>query len=104
MIPEERIRAVIISKLHPDRMKVSPRFTAVLSCMLDEDWTDPKIVELCITSDGGLLARHDGDIGFNDFIGAESDLIRNLEGVAKAADLAPLELDFLLKKARALRV
>jgi hypothetical protein len=42
---------------------------------------------LAITSDGCVLARHDGDIGYNDFIGARSDLERNWNRLLDVAGL-----------------
>lgn len=60
------------------------------------DWTKPKIAELRITFDRGLLARLEGEIGFDLFIGAESDLIRNIHGVAGVAGLDGDEVGFLL--------
>jgi hypothetical protein len=37
--------------------QVSDHFQAVLGCMLGEDWTTPRLVEMTITPDGHLLGR-----------------------------------------------
>jgi hypothetical protein len=84
-------------KLDPRRFTaMSPKMAAIVACILDDQATfrtQPVIVELCITSDGGLLARHAGDIGFNDFIGSADDLERNLTQLEIAAELTPDEID-----------
>ena len=90
------IRQSCASKL--SRVKTSGMFAAVLGCLLNEDWTAPRIVQLAIHADRCLLARADGDVGFDKFIGAEADLIRNIHGIAKAAGLDGDELGYLLGK------
>ena len=62
-------------------------FKAVLACLLSEVWTTPHIEELRLTPDGRFLARLEGDAGFDHFLGAEKDLIRNIHGVARVAEL-----------------
>ncbi len=34
---------------------------AILGCLLGEDWTSPRVVEMVVTSDGHLVGRLDGD-------------------------------------------
>jgi hypothetical protein len=51
-------------------------FSAILGCLLGEDWAEPRIAELQVTPDRCLLARLEGDVSFKTFIGAEADLIR----------------------------
>jgi hypothetical protein len=53
-------------------------FQAVLTCLLGEVWTTPHIEELRLMADGGFLARLAGHAGFDHFLGAEEDLIRNI--------------------------
>jgi len=90
----DQIRQDCAAKLR--RASTSGMFTAILGCLVGEDWTTPKIVEMHLTSDRCLLARSEGDIGFNHFIGAEDDLIRNIHGVAKTVGLDGDELGYLL--------
>lgn len=71
-------------------------FTAILGCLLHEDWSEPKIEELRLTPDRCLLARVAGEASFKTFIGAEADLIRNIHGVAAAAGLDGDEVGFLV--------
>ena len=80
-----------------NRVRVSPRFVAILDCLMEQPArTTPAIAQLCITIDGCLLARHDGDCGYNDFIGSASDLDRNIRGMAEVAGLTDKELAELL--------
>jgi hypothetical protein len=92
----EQIRQSCAAKLRG--IETGPMFTAILACLLDEDWTTPRILQLAMTSDRCLLARTEGDAGFDKFLGAESDLIRNIHGIAKVAGLDGDELGCLLGK------
>jgi hypothetical protein len=42
-------------------VKVSDHFQAILGCLLAEDWTTPRLIEMVITPDGHILGRCDGD-------------------------------------------
>lgn len=57
------------------KVQTSGLFTAVLGCLLEEHWTEPRIAQLCITTDRFLLARKEGDVGFNEFVGGKGNLI-----------------------------
>ena len=92
------MRRVLVEKLGPGRVQVSPKFRAILGCLLGEVWTEPCIDALCVTSDGILLARHAGDIGFNHVEGVVEDLLRNLEGLAEVAQLTPEEAKALVAR------
>jgi hypothetical protein len=81
-------------KLDPRRFTaMSGKMSAILACILRTDrWeTEPAIAELIVTSDGGLLARHEGDIGANDFIGRVEDLDSNLRRLVRVAGLTQAE-------------
>jgi hypothetical protein len=60
-------------------------FTAILGCLLGKDWSEPRIAELRLTPDCCLLAQVEGDANFKAFLGAEADLIRNVQGIAEVA-------------------
>src|SRR3954453_1554063 len=79
-------------------VQVSAHFQAILGCLLGEDWTTPRLVEMVITPDGALLGRCDGQPGFSTFLGASEDLLKNVHGVAKVADLDGDELGYMLGK------
>jgi hypothetical protein len=79
-------------------VQVSDHFQAILGCLLAEDWTTPRLVEMVLTPDGHLLGRCDGQASFTAFLGASEDLLRNLHGVAEVAELDGDELGFRLGK------
>ena len=51
-------------------VQVSDHFQAILGCLLGEDWTTPRLVEMVITPDGHLLGRCEGEAAFKAFLGA----------------------------------
>ena len=77
---------------------VSDHFQAILGCLLGEDWTTPRLVEMVITPDGAILGRCDGQPGFSTFLGASEDLLRNVHGVGPVAELDGDEIGFLVAK------
>jgi hypothetical protein len=79
-------------------VKVSNHFQAILGCLLGEDWTSPRLVELVITSDGHLVGRLDGESDFKVFLGEADDLIKNIHGVASVARLDGDEAGYLVAK------
>jgi hypothetical protein len=72
--------------------------SALLAALLRADWTTPKIEELSITSDRGILARSTDEITQKLFIGEEALLIRNIHRIAEVAKLGEDELGYLLDK------
>lgn len=76
---------------------------AVLACLLDENWTTPNVEELCISTDRCVLTRAEGDVSFKVFIGSEADLIENIHGIAKVAELDGDELGYPLGKVAAIQ-
>jgi hypothetical protein len=93
--PEE-IRRDCARKLQS--VQVSDHFQAILGCLLNEDWTTPRLVEMVITPDGHLLGRCEGEASFKAFLGASEDLLRNIHGVAPLAELDGDEVGYLLGK------
>jgi hypothetical protein len=92
----DRIRQDTAGKLRG--VKVSEHFQAILGCLLGEDWTTPRLVEMTISPDGHMVGRCEGQPGFSTFLGASEDLLRNIHGVAKVAELDGDELGYLLGK------
>jgi len=79
-------------KLHPSRFEgMSPKMAAIVGYVCDEQFTDPAINELVITSDGFVLAEHVGEVGANTMMSEESDLLRNWRNLLDAAGLTPEE-------------
>lgn len=94
MTPKQaRLRLSAVRKLEP--IRTSGKFRAILAYLLDVTWTEPAITDLVITSDGGIVAQHEGDLGCNDFLGTETDLMRNLDGISKLARLTKPEGQYL---------
>ena len=86
------LETALATKLHPRRFTaMSGRMAALVAYVLGEHWTEPEIAELHITGDGFVLARQDGDVGCNDFIGSVQDLERNTANLLAAAELTEEE-------------
>ena len=92
----EQIRWDCARKLRA--VEISDHFQAILGCLLGEDWTTPRLVEMAVTPDGALLGRCDGQPGFSTFLGAAADLITNIHGVAPVAELDGDEVGYLVAK------
>lgn len=80
------------------RVEISDHFRAILGCLLEEDWTTPRLVEMFILTGGHMVGRCEGEVEVKASLGAEEDLIRNIHGVAKVAGLDGDELGYLLGK------
>ena len=75
----------LTAKLHPDRFTaMSPKMTAIIAFVLGEEWTDPQIGWMSVSSDG--YATTDSD-----FLGDAADLDRNIRKLLIAAQLSPDE-------------
>ena len=75
-------------RLHPKRVPgMTGKMAAVVGCILGRRWTRPVIAELVITSDGWVLARNRGQIGFDTIVGTAADLERNWGNLLRAAGL-----------------
>jgi hypothetical protein len=82
----------LVDRLHPRRFPgMSGRMAAIVGYILGRRWTRPCIVELVITSDGWVLARNDGRIGFDTIVGTAADLERNWNNLLRAAGLTSEE-------------
>src|SRR5580658_7778626 len=79
-------------------VQVSEHFQAILGCLLSENWTTPRLVEMVITPDGHLLGRCEGESKFKAFLGASEDLIKNIHGIAPVAELDGDEIGYLVAK------
>jgi hypothetical protein len=80
------------------QVQISDHFQAILGCLLDEDWTTPRLIEMVITPDGHLLSRCAGESSFKAFLGASEDLIKNIHGVVPVAELDGDEIGYLVGK------
>ena len=85
-------RMELAKKLHPSRFTaMSGKMAAIVAHIVGERWTSPAIVELVATSDGHLLACHEGDCGCNDYLGTVDNLKANWARLLEVADLTPEE-------------
>ena len=91
-----QIRQDWVKKLRA--VQVSDHFQAIRGCLLDEDWTTPRLIEMVITPDGQVLGRCDVDAPFKAFLGASEGLIKNIHGVAPVAELDGDEIGYLVAK------
>jgi hypothetical protein len=98
----EEIREDCASKLHA--VDISGILAALLGCLLGEDWTVPSIAELRITSDRDLMARFEGPIDDEHFLGTERELIHNIHRVAQLAKLDGDEMGYLLGRVAEIKV
>ena len=90
----DQIRQDCARKLR--EVQVSDHFQAILGCLLGEDWTTPRLAEMVVTPDGHLLGRCEGEASFKAFLGASEDLLRNIHGVARVAELDGDEIGSLV--------
>jgi hypothetical protein len=79
-------------------VQMSEHFQAILGCLLNIDWTTPRLLEMMIARDGHMVGRCEGQPGFSTFLGAAEDLLKNIHGVAKVAEPDGDELGYLLGK------
>lgn len=92
----DQIRQSCADKLRS--VEVSDHFRAILGCLLGEDWTTPRLVEMVITPDAHLVGRCEDEASFKAFLGAAEDLIKNIHGVAPVAELDGDEVGYLVGK------
>lgn len=90
----DQIRHDAASKLRS--VSISEHFQAILGCLLSEDWTTPRLVEMVITPDGHLIGRCQDQKSFSAFLGASEDLLKNIHGIAPVAGLDGDEVGYLL--------
>ena len=77
-------------------VQISEHFQAILGCLLEENWTTPRLIEMVINPNGQLLGRCDGDATHRVFLGSSKDLIQNIHGVAPVAELDGDEVGYLV--------
>jgi hypothetical protein len=50
-------------------VEISDHFRAILGCLLGEDWTTPRLIEMSITPDGHMVGRCEGEVEARAFLG-----------------------------------
>jgi hypothetical protein len=92
----EQIRQACALKLR--QVETNRSFKAILACLLGEEWTKPRIVELRLSPERNLFARLDGALTFKQYTANENDLIRTVHQIAEMAYLDGDELGYLLSE------
>lgn len=91
--------AVEMDTLPPELSRCSPVFLAVLGCLVGVNITHPVLIGLQVTGDGMVLARHEGDMGFDHALGiSHTDLLHNLNGLCDALTVPTAEREELLRQ------
>jgi hypothetical protein len=105
-LAEQESKNKIAEKLRPARFpNVSGKMFACLGALLNQKWSEPRLASIVATTDGMLLGRAEGDIGFNEMIGVFADFSRNVQGMVESAGDVSIEesefLELLLKRLQA---
>ena len=85
------------------QVQVSDQFRAILGCLLEQDWTTPRLVQMVLSPDGHLLGRAEGQATEQVYLGSQDDLTRNIHGLAEVAELDGDEVGFLVGVVAALK-
>ena len=95
MSQNDSISVSVKKKLNPSRFpNMSDVFASIVGYVLGEHFTNVKYAAMIISSDNFLLGQKSEDIGFNDFIGSESDLNKNWKNLLNVAGLTEEELAY----------
>ena len=81
---KQEIKETIIDKM--SRLNTSGKMTAIIGCLLGQEWTEPVLDEI-IVNKTEVLGHLKGDCGYNDFIGATEDFLVNVRGCVDAVKL-----------------
>jgi hypothetical protein len=101
------IHSNTVKKLNPGRFPgMSGKMAAILGAIFGEEFTNPRMASVTVTSDGFLLGMNEGDIGYNEFLGSFSDLERNYMNLIDIPEvgLTPVEYDYAKGKLEALKM
>ena len=86
---------VLTETLLRGRLNSSGKMIAILGYIADVNVTEPRIAELCVTTDGLLMVRHDDEIGM-EILGNAQDLERNLRGACDVLEIVGDEREAIL--------
>ena len=78
--------------------QIGDDFLAILAYLLGEKWTTPGLLEICITPDSLMLGRPEDLDYLGKFLGTTRALFRNIQGLAKVAELDGDEVGYLVAK------
>ena len=77
-------------------VQISDQFRAILGCLLEQDWTTPRLIQMILSPDGHLLGRADGQATEQVYLGTQDDLTKNIHGLAAVAELDGDEVGYLV--------
>lgn len=85
--------ASLRQKLHPTRLRLSPRMRALVDFVLGERFTTPWVEALSITSDDFVVLQPADDSGLlhDELLGEADDLYRNYAGVLQVVGVTGAE-------------
>lgn len=92
----EQIRQDAARKLRD--VQISEQFQLIHGCLVEGNWTTPRLADMVINQDGQYLGRCDGDSTHRIFLVSSKDLIQNIHGVAPVAELDGDEVGYLVTK------
>lgn len=79
-------------KLHPSRYPgMSPKMAALVGFLVEDQFTQPDIAEVQVTSDGYAMGRASDDCGCNQFLGNFGEVRDNFARLRDVAGLTPDE-------------
>jgi len=85
------------------QVQISDQFRAILGCLLEQDWTTPRLVQMVLSPDGHLLGRAEGQATEQVYLGSGDDLTGNIQGLAPVAELDGDEVGYLVGAVAALK-
>ncbi len=85
------------------QVQISDQFRAILACLLEQDWTEPRLVQMILSPDGHLLGRTDSQSTEEVYLGTQEDLTKNIHGLAAVAELDGDEVGYLVGAVAAIK-
>ena len=85
------------------QVELSDHFRAILGCLLEQDWTTPRLVQMVLSPDGHLLGRAEGQTTEQVYLGSGDELTRNIHRLAAVAELDGDEVGYLVGAVAAIR-
>ena len=94
----EATRRRVALKLHPETIHTTTFVRSLLAYLLEEEWTEPHIVDLRCDRKGMLTAWESDSNGYLRLLCGRDDLIRGLLILADLVPLTPGERSYLLSR------
>ena len=78
------VRQRVVRKVEPlaKSGEIQPELLAIVSYLLNQDWTTPKITDLVVTPDAMVLASISGQVGHGVFLSSLEDVTYNMAMIA----------------------